>query len=89
MGCATLHHYFPRECAKLVQLNDQYVKRRKDERITRACNDVTQIVLMLHAQSILPSAGKVEARLTAPGYMRLPEVKAAFHAIRRKLGYDK
>lgn len=87
-SAATLLKHFPDECAIIIQRMQVHRTQRKAQRIARECEEVRQVVMMLHAQGIYPSHRRVRALLSQPSSIRQPEMQAAWHKARYELGID-
>lgn len=86
VGFRTIERIFPLECSLV---SGQHLAQRAQtwrQLITRACDEVRQVALALHAQGIYPSARSVSSRLSIPNMMRNPEVHTAWRAVLCELG---
>jgi len=81
-----LFYHFPQECEQITQQAQAYRKKRKEQRVARVREEVRQTVVTLHAQGVFPSYGRVEALLSDPNLMRMPEARDTWRAVRRELG---
>lgn len=79
-----LSYHFPKECALITPLAQEYRRQRKEERLDRVREQVRQAVVSLHAQGIYPSLHKVQSFLSA-GVMMQPEARETWHAVLREL----
>lgn len=83
-----LFYHFPTECEQITQQAQAYRKRRKEQRVARVREEVRQTVMTLHVQGVFPSFNKVRALLSDPDFMRMPEARDAWRAVRRELGIE-
>lgn len=65
-----------------------YQKEQGKQRLQLLCAEVRQNVLIVHHQGKYPSASRVQALLSVPGFMRHTEAKAVWHATLRELGWE-
>jgi hypothetical protein len=79
-----LSYHFPKECALITPLAQEYRRQRKEERLNRVREQVRQAVVSLHAQGTYPSLHKVQAFLPT-GVMIQPEASETWHAVLREL----
>ena len=83
-----LKYYFPQECRVLTQRAKEYRKQRAEQYVVQACDEVQQVVMVLHAQGIFPSYKKVSAQLSNPALFLVPRVRSTWHATRQALGLE-
>jgi hypothetical protein len=76
----TLKSCFPHECVLITQQARAARQQRTKQRVARLCDEVRQAVEAIHTQGIYPSEHRVRARLSDPDVLRMPEVRAAWHA---------
>ncbi len=82
-----LSYHFPKECALITPLAQEYRRQRKEERLSRVREQVRKAVTFVHSQGMYPSQRKL--RLLLPGgLMRMPEAKEAWHITLRELGFE-
>jgi DNA-binding phage protein len=90
LGCSAmmLFRHFPDECAVITQRMQHYRVQRKAQRIAQGCEEVRQVVMMLHTQGVYPSHRRVRALLSQPSSIRQPEMQAAWRKARHELGIE-
>jgi AraC-like DNA-binding protein len=71
--------------SQLSELNKDYKKRLKIQRINKICNEVEKITWEIHAEGNYPSVNKVSLRLSNPAYFRIPEAKKAWRSTIQKI----
>ncbi|MEH2315238.1 MAG: TniQ family protein [Nostoc sp.] len=84
----TLYKEFPDLCEKISEQHSCYIKLRQLERIEKIKQEVRQAVLKLHNKGIKPHSRYVSELLIKPGLMHDKNAIAAFHEVRRELGYE-
>ena len=84
----TIYSHFPDLCQIISARYMAYQKERGKQRIQQLCAEVRQAVLAVHQQGKYPSAYRVEALLSVPGFMRHPQARAVWHATLRELGWE-
>ena len=83
-----IYTYFPEQCRAISARYLAYQKERGQQRLQQLCAEVRQKVLMVHQQGKYPSAYRVEALLSVPGFMRHPDAMRVWHATLRELGWE-
>src|SRR5260370_1109046 len=83
-----LKYYFPQECQVLTQRAKEYRKKRAEQYVVQACDEVQQGLMTLHAQGIFPSYKKVSAQLSNPALFLMPQVRSTWRATRQALGLE-
>lgn len=82
-----LSYHFPKECALITPLAQEYRRQRKEERLDRIREQVRQAAISIHSQGIYPSQRKLRSLLPG-GLMLMPEAKEAWRATLRELGLE-
>jgi len=82
-----LSYHFPKECALITPLAQEYRQQRKEERLSRVREQVRKAVISVHSQGMYPSQRKLRPLLPG-GLMRMPEAKEAWRAALHELGFD-
>lgn len=85
---AIIYTHFPEECRAISARYMAYQKERGEQRIQQLCAEVRQDVLVVHEQGKYPSAYRVEALLSVPGFMRHPMAMVVWHATLQELGWE-
>jgi transcriptional regulator with XRE-family HTH domain len=85
---AVIYTYFPELCRAISARYMAYQKERGKQRLQQLCAEVRQKVLIVHQQGIYPSAYRVEALLSVPGFMRHLDARRVWHATLRELGWE-
>jgi transcriptional regulator with XRE-family HTH domain len=88
VGKNTLRVIFPLECSLVAKLYKAQRAQERRQHTAKLCAEVRRITLDLYAQRIYPSKRRVGALLSHRGIMRSPEVRAAWHSVRRELGLE-
>lgn len=82
-----LSYHFPKECAFITPLAQEYRRKRREERLDKVREHVRQAVISVHSQGIYPSQRKLRPLLPG-GLMLMPEAKEARRAALRELGFE-
>jgi len=85
---AIIYRYFPEQCRAISARYMAYQKERGEQRTQQLCAEVRQDILVIHEQGKYPSAYRVEALLSVPGFMRHPMARAVWHATLQELGWE-
>jgi len=85
---AIIYRYFPEQCRAISARYMAYQKERGEQRTQQLCAEVRQDILVIHEQGKYPSANRVEALLSVPGFMRHPMARAVWHATLQELGWE-
>jgi DNA-binding XRE family transcriptional regulator len=85
---ALVYTHYPDLCRSISARYMAYQKERGSQRLQQLCAEVRQAVFAVHQQGKYPSAYRVEALLSVPGFMRHPEARAVWHATLRELGWE-
>lgn len=83
-----IYYHFPDLCRAISARYMAYQKEQGKQRLQQLCAEVRQNVLIVHHQGKYPSAYRVQALLSVPGFMRHTEAKAVWHATLRELGWE-
>jgi transcriptional regulator with XRE-family HTH domain len=88
-GCIvrTLLTHFPHECTLISKLAREHRKQRQEQRLKQVHDQVRQSMIALHSQEIFPASHRLRA-LLPPGFMGMPEARAAWRATLRELGLE-
>src|SRR5437667_1474642 len=82
-----LSYHFPKECALITPLAQEYRRQRKEERLDKVREQVRLAVISVHSQGVYPSQRKLRPLLPG-GLMRMPEAKEAWRTTLRELGFE-
>lgn len=85
---ATIYSHFPDLCQTISARYMAYQKERGKQRLQQLCAEVRQAVFAVHHLGKYPSAYRVEALLSVPGFMRHPDAMRVWHATLRELGWE-
>jgi hypothetical protein len=83
-----LYYLFPDLCKKISAKHAAYRQECKLRNIKMACEELTKIVLRLHAEHVEPNQGRVARLMNKAAYVREDEVWAKYLSLRDELGYD-
>jgi hypothetical protein len=83
-----LYRYFPGLCREIASRHMEYRRNLKLQNIQLVCEEVERIVLMLHAEGIEPTEGRVAYQMSKGGYLREKRVIDLLLSLRRSLGYQ-
>ncbi|MCX6082187.1 MAG: TniQ family protein, partial [Chloroflexi bacterium] len=85
---AIIYNHFPDQCRAISARFMAYQKERGEQRTQQLCAEVRRDILVIHEQGKYPSAYRVEALLSVPGFMRHPMARVVWHATLRELGWE-
>jgi hypothetical protein len=83
-----LYYLFPNLCRAISARHAVHRRECKLRNINKACEEITKIVLILHADGIEPNQGRVSRLMNKPAYIREDKVWATYLSLRYELGYD-
>jgi len=86
IGFRTIESIFPLESSLVSKQYKAQQTQAWRQHVDRACDEVRQVALALHAQRIYPGADRVASQLSTPSMMRKPKVRAAWYAVLHELG---
>jgi hypothetical protein len=85
---ATIYSHYPELCQTISARYMAYQKERGKQRLQQLCAEVRQAVFAVHHLGKYPSAYRVDALLSVPGFMLHPHARAVWHATLRELGWE-
>ncbi len=90
LGCGTwaLRCHLPTECRTLVERRAAQRHQEVSEASARRCAEVREATLAVHQQGLYPNGRRVAARLANPPDWIRPEVREAWKAALRDLGWQ-
>ncbi len=90
LGCAvgTLIHHLPEECRMLAERRAVQRRRAVSEAGARRCAEVRRATLAVHRQGLYPNTRRVGALLSNPLDLIRPEVREAWKAALRDIGWQ-
>jgi TniQ len=83
-----LYYLFPDLCRAISARYAAHRQECKLRNINMACEELTEIVLLLHAEGIEPNQGRVARLMKKAAYIREDKVWATYLSLRHELGYD-
>jgi transcriptional regulator with XRE-family HTH domain len=81
----TLSRHFPDLCRAISAKSRLYRKAAKENKIEYSCEEVRQIALKLHHQSVYPSESRVSELMTRPGDLRNKQVRVTLQELQSEL----
>jgi hypothetical protein len=88
LSSGVLVNWFPQESALISAQYRAYRAERTEQRMTRACEEVRKVTLLLYDQGMNPSRKNVSALLPEPNMLLGSEAWATWRAVRRELGLE-
>lgn len=83
-----LYRYFPELSRAISKRYREHHHNSAEEKRECICQEIKNIVLLLHLQGYKPTRSRVASLLTHPGVMLNPRVRSYLHSCQRSLGYD-
>ncbi len=81
----TISRHFPDLCRAISAKSRLYRKAAKENKIEYSCEEVRQIALKLHHQSVYPSESCVSELMTRPGDLRYKKVRVTLQELQSEL----
>ena len=81
----TISRHFPDLCRAISAKSRLYRKAAHEKKIGCSCEEVRQIALKLHHQSVYPSESRVSKLMTRPGDLRYKKVRATLQEVQSEL----
>ncbi len=81
---SALSYRFPQECILITARYRAHRTQLARQKLEQQCNEVRQVMHTLYERGIHPSYNNVKEAVSDPNMMRKPEVRAAWHAVRRE-----
>jgi len=85
---STLYDHFLDECYTIAARYISYQKARSRQNLKLLCQKVRETVLRLNSEGIYPTARRVSIVINKPAFMKIREVRATFHEVRREIGIE-
>lgn len=82
-----LYRYFPELSRQISERWFAYQKAQKEARVKKMCEEVDQVIEMVHLQGYYPGSRRIRKLLRKPGNMKQKEVAATWRKRVRELGW--
>jgi hypothetical protein len=83
-----LYYLFPDLCRAISARHSAYRQECKLRNIEMACEEVVEIVSLLHAKGMEPNQGRLARLMRKAAYIREDKVWTMYLTLRHELGYD-
>lgn len=80
-----LRLHFPSECEQITQQYNVYRRQQREKYLEGVRDEVRNTTMALHIQGISPTRRSVAAFLKDPDWMRMPEARKTWKAVRQEL----